>query len=329
MCRSAKLAFSATKLTKSSTRNAPVYTERNVSARRFGVGRSVKMEGVKSFGQEFYPYESLRAIKFADKTKISDRRTLIEHIAASLSQPSEMTRLRIAAKFVQRFFAHTHTEIAPPPQQQPYIRLVSRGRRADAQIEMLFLRLAQVDVVVGALARELFYPVCVLGVAPEGVCEPSFAARNGAQLLLTEPILTRAFILEYAREKWNFTNRSTLDRALRVLQGAGLVARERQPELRGHPTAFRLSAHDVSLVTFVWAFYDEFLPHASGPTFSVSIEAVANSSFARTLLLSPTQIEAHCEAARRSQLIAGHARQLRLIFGNRDALVDSLLATAI
>lgn len=284
---------------------------------------------MKSFGQEFYPYESLRAIKFADKTRICDRRALIEHIASDLSQPSEMTRLRIAAKLVQRYFEHSKTDIAPPPQLQPFIRLTSRSRRADAQIELLFLRLSQVDRIVGAIARELFYPVCVLGTAPDGIAESSFAARNGSQLLSTTPILTRAFVLEYARDKWSFTNRSTIDRALRVLQGAGLIARERQSELRGHPTAFRLSAHDVSLVTFVWAFYDEFLPHATGPNFSVSVESLNNADFARTLLLSPTQIEAHCQSARRHQLIATRGTQLRLVFGNRDVLVDSLLATAI
>ena len=284
---------------------------------------------MKSFGQEFYPYESLRAIKFADKTRICDRRALIEHIASDLSQPSEMTRLRIAAKFVQRYFEHTKTDIVPPPQLQPFIRLTSRSRRADAQIELLFLRLSQVDAIVGALARELFYPVCVLAQAPEDISESSFAARNGAQLLSTTPLLTRTFILEYARDKWTFTNRSTIDRALRVLQGAGLIARERQSELRGHPTAFRLSAHDVSLATFVWAFYDEWLPQAHGPNFSVSPDDVTVSNFARTLLLSPAQVEAHCQSARRHQLIAARGNQLRLVFGNRDALVDSLLATAI
>ena len=72
---------------------------------------------MKSFGQEFYPYESLRAIKFADKTRLCDRRALVEHIASDLPQPSEMTRLRIAAKFVQRYFEHTKTQIAPPPHE--------------------------------------------------------------------------------------------------------------------------------------------------------------------------------------------------------------------
>lgn len=285
---------------------------------------------MKSFGQEFYPYESLRAIKFADKTRLTDRRALIEHIASELTQTSEMTRLRIAAKFVQRYFAHTSKEIIPAPQQQPFVRLVARARRTDTQIEMMFGRLAQVDGIVGSLARELFYPVCVLGRPPHGVSQSSFAARNGAQLLSPVPILTRSFILEYAREVWNFSNRSTIDRALRVLQSAGIIARERQSELRGHPTAFHLSNHDVSLTTWVWSLYDEFLPHARTPQFAISSSALEVSEFARTFLLSSAQIEAHKIAARSQQLVAGTRDDgLKLVFGNLDALVDTLLAKAI
>ena len=285
---------------------------------------------MKSFGQEFYPYESLRAIKFADKTRICDRRALVEHIASELTQASEMTRLRIAAKFVQRYFAHTNKEIIPAPQLQPFVRLVARNRRTDTQIEMMFGRLAQVDSVVGVLARELFYPVCVLGRPPAGVSQSSFAARNGAQLLSPIPILTRSFILDYAREVWHFNNRSTLDRALRVLQSAGLIARERQSELRGHPTAFRLSDHDISATTWVWSLYEEFLPHARTPQFSISPQSLEVADFARTFLLSPSQVEAHKETARAQQLVAGSRDgSLKLIFGNMDALVDTLLTKAI
>lgn len=285
---------------------------------------------MKSFGQEFYPYESLRAIKFADKTRITDRRALVEHIASELTQTSEMTRLRIAAKFVQRYFAHTNKDIIPAPQLQPFIRLVSRNRRADTQIELMFGRLAQVDKIVGSLARELFYPVCVLDRAPVGISQSSFAARNGAQLLSPVPILTRGFILDYARDVWDFSNRSTLDRALRVLQSAGLIARERQSELRGHPTAFRLSNHDVSLTTWVWSLYEEFLPHAHTPQFSISPHALEVAEFSRTFLLSPAQVEAHKEAARAQQLVAGSRDgSLKLIFGNMDALVDTLLTKAL
>ena len=283
---------------------------------------------VKSFGQEFYPYESIRALKFADKTKISDRRALVEHIASQLSQPSEMTRLRVAAKFVQRYLSGNRREIVPPPHLQPFARLVARSRHTPTQIELLFHRVAKIDIVVGHMARELFYPVCIAGRAPDGVSSAEFAARNGAQLLSTEPLLTREFILEYSNTRWDFRNRSTIDRSLRILQGAGLISRERQTELRDHPTAFRLSPHDVSLATFLYALYDEFLPHAQHSNLAIACDVLPVSDFARTLLLSPAQIEAHCKTARAQQLLAQQGRTLRLVFGDLDSLVDALLSKA-
>ncbi|MDQ3812961.1 MAG: hypothetical protein M3347_03315, partial [Armatimonadota bacterium] len=175
-----------------------------------------------------------------------------------------------------------------------------------------------------------FYPVCIGGRPPVGLSSAEFAARNGAQLLTVAPLLTRSFILDYARTQWNFTNRSTVDRSLRVLQGAGLIARERMGELRRHPPAFRLSNHNVSLVTFVFALYDEFLPHVHDAGFILSRDVLPVADFARTLLLFPAQVEEHCEAARRHQLLAQSQHgQLRLVFGNLDALVDALLAKAI
>jgi hypothetical protein len=284
---------------------------------------------VKTFGQEFYPYEAIRALKFADKTKIDDRRALIDHLASQLPHSSEMTRLRVAAKFVQRYMAGNRTQIVPPPQQQALVRMVARNRHTPTQIELLFLRLTKADTIVGAMARELFYPVCVMHRPPAGYSENEFAAMNGAQLLAPEPLLTRSFIIEYSKEKWKFSNLSTLDRALRVLQAAGLVARERQAELRGHPRAFRMSRHNISLATFIYSLYDEFLPQAQsgGVIFDNSI--LPNSDFARTFLLSPEQIEEHARAARSQQFLASHGANFRLIFGNMDALVDALLAKAI
>ena len=284
---------------------------------------------MNSFGQEFYPYESIRALRFADRTQLADRRALVEHIASELTQPSEMTRLRIAAKIVQRYLDGNNTRILPPPHEQPFARLVARNRHTPTQIELLFLRLAAVDGIVGRIARELFYPVCVAGRPPDAYSGAAFAAANGAQLFATVPMLTRAFIHAHARENWGFTNKATVDRALRVLQNAGLVARERMPGLRGHPTALTMSSHDVSLVTFAWALYTEFLPHVGDAHFALHPESLPISDFARTLLLSPQQIEAHCQNARKHQLIALHNGQLRLLFGNLDALADALLHKAI
>jgi hypothetical protein len=284
---------------------------------------------MNSFGQEFYPYESIRALKFADRTRMTDRRALIEHIAAQLSQPSEMTRLRVAAKIVQRFLDGNATTIVPPPQSQAFARLVARNKHTPTQIELLFLRLANTDSIVGKMARELFYPVCVAGRPPDAYGSAEFAAANGAQLFSPVPMLTRTFIHAHARDKWNFTNKATIDRALRVLQNAGLIARERMPGLRGHPPALTMSSHDVSLVTFVWALHEEFLPHVGDAHFVLLPESLAVADFARTLLLSPEQIAAHCQSARKHQLLALQKGQLRFVFGNLDALADSLLNKAM
>jgi len=284
---------------------------------------------MNSFGQEFYPHETIRALKFADKTRLGDRRVLVEHIAAQLPQSSEITRLRIAAKFAQRYFSGTRKELIPPAHRQPFVHLVARTRHTPTQIELLFWRLAHVDTLVGALSRDLFYPVCIALRPPDGYGSAEFAAHNGGQLFSTEPLLTRSFIFAHAARKWNFHNAASLDRALRVLQGAGLVSRERMSELRGHPTAFRLSRHDVSLATFAWALYEEFLPHAQSGKFSLSPDVLPVADFARTLLLSPPQVEAHCRSARAAQLLALDKKSLRLVFGSLDALAETLLTKAL
>ena len=284
---------------------------------------------LKAFGQEFYPHDAIRALKFADKTRITDRRALVEYIANTLPQPGEMTRLRIAAKLVQRYLSVTRSEIVPPPQSQPFARLVAQSRHVPTQIELLFWRLAGVDKIVGIMARELFYPVCIALRPPDGVSTEEFAARNGARLFDTEPLLTRSFILDYVGQRWNFSNRSTIDRSLRVLQNAGLIARERQNEMRGHPTAFRVSAHDVSLTTFLFALYEEFLPHVKDPDFSLTPTVLPVTDCARTLLLSRAQVETHLDKARSHQLLRQHGRHLRLVCGDLDTLVSTLLTKAI
>ena len=291
-----------------------------------------------SFGQEFYPYESIRALRLADKTRLTNRRELIEKISGELPQSSALTRRRVAEKLVQRYFSSTKRDITPAPQCQPFVRLVSRGRHTPGQIELLFWQLAQVDTLVGALARELFYPVCIAARPPDGLSVASFAARNGAQLFgmaLFEsaditPQITRTFLHEYAREYWHFSNAPSLDRALRIMQSAGLIARERMSGWRGHPPSYRLSNHDVSLTAFVWALYDEFLPHAQTGGISLAPGVLALADFAKTFLLTPAQVEAHCEAARRHQFLAASTNgALRLTFGNLDVLADALLNRAL
>jgi hypothetical protein len=286
----------------------------------------MKSPGLKSFGQEFYPHEAARALRLAEKLKTADRALLTARIAAQLPQTSEQTRRRLAAKIIQRYFKATRHQLAPW-REQAFAQLVSKTRDATAQIELLYFQLTQTDLLVGALARELFYPVCVLGAPPREYSRDEFAARNGQRLLETTSLLTREFIFSHAREQWEFSDRATLDRALRVLLGAGLIARERMLELRGHPVAFRLAAHDISPQTFVWALYWEYSRSCGARL--VPITEILQAPFVRTLLLAPSQIETHIEVARRHQLVACEGRNVRLLFQDGSTLVDVVLGKAI
>lgn len=284
---------------------------------------------MKSFGQEFYPHEATRALRLAEKLKTTDRRALTQRIAQELPHPSEKTRHRLAAKFIQRYLASTRSRIFPPPHEQPFARLVSRLRHTPALVQLLFYELCKTDELVGVLARELFYPVLIEGRAPREYSVAEFSARNGSRLFEDEPLITREFILRHACEQWNFSDRASVDRALRVLMGAGLIARERMMNLSKHPSAFCLAEHDLAPVPFAWAFYDEFLPRAQNGQFTIARTDVLNSGFARTFLLDHGQVDSSLEAARRHQLIAVQGEQVRLVFGEKNSLVETLIKKAL
>lgn len=107
--------------------------------------RAMKSSGMKSFGQEFYPHEALRALRLAEKLKTSNRRELTARIARELPHPSELTRKRLAAKFVQRYILATRSRIVPASDRQPFVRLVSKLRHAPALIQLLFYELCKTD----------------------------------------------------------------------------------------------------------------------------------------------------------------------------------------
>lgn len=280
---------------------------------------------MKAFGQEFYPHESVRALRLAEKLKTTDRRELSRQIAAQLPQGSLATRKRLAVKIIQRFLKATQRRLAPWHEQE-FAHLVARARQTPAQVELLYYRVAQIDEIVGALARELFYPVCIERRPPAEYSLDEFAARNGNRFPDAAPLLTRTFLMEHARRCWSYQSGVSLDRALRVLASAGLIARERMTELPGHPAAFCLAAHDVAPATFVWALYDEFQQRNAPP---VTLREIGNAAFVRTLLLSPAQVENALKNARRHQLLQVRGDEVRLLFNSPSTLVDALLAKAM
>lgn len=284
---------------------------------------------IKSFGQEFYPHEALRVLRAAEKIKTSDRRELMARLCQELPQRSDATRRRLAAKFIQRYLSATRSRIHPSPDQQPLVKLVARLRHTPALIQLLYYELQKTDELVGVLARELFYPVCIEGRAPHQYSQSEFAARNGNRLFSDAPLLTRPFILDHAREQWNFNDAASIDRALRVLLGAGLIARERMADLRNHPTSFYLADHEVAPATFAWALYDECLPALHNGNMMLDREEIAKAKFARTFLMEPAQVQTSLETLRRHQLIAVRGTQVRLLLGDASTLADALLSKAM
>jgi hypothetical protein len=113
------------------------------------------------------------------KKRLSERAAIIAAISASLPQPSEKTRRRIASKIAQRYITGRRKIIDPPPHQQPFVRLLTKHPHTPAQIELLYFQLCQTDTLVGALARDLFYPTGIERRAPQGLSESEFAVANG------------------------------------------------------------------------------------------------------------------------------------------------------
>jgi len=284
---------------------------------------------MKTFGQEFHPHDAIRALRLAEKIKTGDRKLLSSRITEELPQSEKSTRERLASKFIQRYLKASRSKIAPW-NSQDFAHLVAKTRHAPTQIELLYFQLTKTDELVGALARELFFPVCVLNAAPREYSADEFAACNGSRLILeSAPLLTREFIVHHAQTRWDFYSVSSVDRALRVLQSSGLIARERMTEWRDHPSAFRLAAHDVSPVTFAWALYDEFLPRLESGELLFARKEFYEANFARTLLLNQKQVEQGIEVLRRHQLLAAQSENLRLMLGKGSTLVEALLAKAM
>jgi hypothetical protein len=219
-----------------------------------------------------------------------------------------MTRLRIAAKIVQRISAPRAAKSCRRRKRSRFVRLVARSRHTPTQMELLFYRLSKVDAIVGAMARELFYPVCIAGRPPDGISSASSRRATAPNCWRPEP-LVNALVHHRVLEKSLELHQSLNDRPQPArAAGRGTIARERPDRTARSSHGFRLSQHNVSLATFPLRLYDEFLPHAHNAALALSCDVLPVSDFARTLLLSPAQVEEHCRVARSHQLLAQHGR---------------------
>ncbi len=141
----------------------------------------------QSFGQEFYPFEAVKAIRLAQR--INERRTLRERVAESLPHASTQTRHRVANKLIQRYVPCVKGAV----QSSPFIALMNHVRDYPTQIELLYYELTKTDRIVGAIARHIFYPYFVEDRIPGGFEEAEFRALNASQLFVHQKVITRDF----------------------------------------------------------------------------------------------------------------------------------------
>jgi hypothetical protein len=271
----------------------------------------------QSFGQEFYPYEAVKAIRLSQR--VHDRKALRDRIAESLSHTSSQTRRRVANKLIQRYVPCIKGAV----QSSPFIALMNHVHDYPTQIELLFYELTKTDRIVGAVARHVFYPYFIEDRIPGGFEEKEFRALNASQLFVHQKVITRDFVETFAQRVWNFRNVPTLRRALRILSQAGIIRSEKLLELRYHPVAYGMNPHDVGLTTFVYCLYDEFL-NVLGKSTPTATE-VQRASFARTFVLTSEQINHLLQTARRYRFIS--CPSLPTLHSDGDAVVRLLSPT--
>jgi hypothetical protein len=271
----------------------------------------------QSFGQEFYPYEAVKAIRLSQR--IHERSALRDRIAESLGHTSSQTRQRVANKLIQRYVPCVKGAV----QSSPFIALMNHVRDYPTQIELLYYELTKTDRIVGAMARHIFYPYFIEDRIPGGFEEKEFRVLNASQLFVQNKVITRDFVVAFAQRVWNFGNVPTLRRALRILSQAGIVQSEKLLELRYHPIAYGMNPHDVGLTTFIYCLFDEFLSIVGKST--PTAHEVQRANFARTFVLTTEQINHLLQLARRYRFIS--CPPLPALNADSDAAVRLLYPT--
>ena len=272
-----------------------------------------------AFGQELYLDEAAQALRLALVT--STRAELRAQIVAALPQQSEKTRGRIANKLIQRLVPTEHDAIVG----SPFVRLAANLRDAQARNELIYFRTAQTDAIIGAIAAEIFYPYFIQQRPPKGFSTTQFRFENTGALFDYDSVITRSFVLTYARDVWNFRSEATVIRALRILREAGLIEAFPSPPGAASQPAFSLAPHTIRLATFVLCLYEEIAARRSP---ALALDQVQNARFARIFLVRPVDVTAMAEEARRHKFLTrttGPAPRYAPAMPI-DALVDALLA---
>jgi hypothetical protein len=230
------------------------------------------------FRQEFAFEESLAAIQAA--APLESREHRIKAIVDVLPQPSFKTKERIAAKIIQRYFGGRRRSDAAPE----FAGLLLSTRDSSVQRQLMLYRTARVDRIVWAVAAEVFYPYFVAKTYPRGFDEAGFRIVNTGTLFDSDDLVSARFVQEFARKQWGFRSASTINLALRVLKGGGVL----------RPVAASAEAHRsiAYLPTYASVSPEAFCYFLAGDLFSGlrrvdahALDKVHNAPFVKLFML--------------------------------------------
>lgn len=304
------------------------------------------------FGQELYVQETIAAATIlAIHAEEGDPRPVLERVADSLPQRSPATRMRVAAKLLQRIAAGAALADTPgkrasvgsvsesgrdafiangngalPTGLTAFARLLSGLPDTQARRELVYYAAVRADKLVGAIARDLLYPYFIENRIPPPYTEDEFIMANAGLLLAPEPILTTGCVVDFARRAWGFESERTICLALRILRQVGVVFSSPLLDARGRVHAYTLAPHSLSLSALLWGLYEEFGRENLAPTW----DRVGRAQCARLFVVPPSVVASRLWEAERAGLVgfwsAGGVRRVALKVRESEALARLLLA---
>ncbi len=284
----------------------------------------MKRKELAAFSQELYYDESIRAIEaFAD---ISDLDGLREKIAQILPQHSESTRLRIASKIIQRFFKSPDGRSL----SSEFLKLTSQLKNDSARRDLIYWRTSRIDLLISAIASEIFYPFFVLQTLPAGYNEATFRMDNTASLFPIDSIITRDFVIKYAKKAWAFENVKSITLALRIMKQAQILDAISVSIGRRRILGYYPRPHSPNIEAFAYCLYEESL--GCGNLAILSLDHVQNHNFAKVCLVSRLQVDSMLRETEKKGLISflnmSGGRHVKLTLPSLGDLVEKLLCKA-
>ncbi len=272
---------------------------------------------LSTFGQELYLRETIEAARLLDN--IGTAPGAVHEIAALLTQPSAITRERLATKILQRLRAAAGGR----DRLASFVRLLARTEDSEARRELVLYGVSVADPIVGAIASEILYPFFVEELPPPGSLPEDASPQRDGLLLTVEPVVTMRFILDYARRRWQYHSARSVRLAMRILHRGGVVLPQRLRASSRSIAGYVLAPHGISFPAFVWCLVAEF--HASAPPTEAM---VLSARFVRNLVVPPSVVHARLNQCEREGFVrtrSGGGRRLLLAY-SPERTVERLLA---